>query len=198
MGCPPVRGDNPRALGSGLSYVQVDKHGITILYHLHRCRPCTSRDIPCWSWYGWYKAVKNLLSSTVKRYMREPVKIYSGLLKNSGEIIDKLKASDFNETRLSTSDFSTLYTTLPYNLTTDKLIDLIDKPSIEKAHLILHVTTETQFVFRKNLKKHHAWSYQNVCDALTFLLDNIFIRFGTKKYRQVVGIPTNCAPLVAD
>ena len=39
-----------------------------------------------------------------------------------------------------------------------------------------------------------------VCDALTFLLDNIFIRFGTKLYRQVVGIPmgTNCAPLVAD
>ena len=41
---------------------------------------------------------------------------------------------------------------------------------------------------------------QNVCDALAFLLDNIFIRFGTKLYRQVVGIPmgTYCAPLVAD
>ena len=47
MGCPPVRGDNPRALASGLSYVQLDKHGITILYHLHQCRPCTSSDIPC-------------------------------------------------------------------------------------------------------------------------------------------------------
>ena len=35
---------------------------------------------------------------------------------------------------------------------------------------------------------------------MTFLLDNIFIRFGTKLYRQVVGITmgTNCAPLVAD
>ena len=42
MGCPSVRGDNPRALASGLSYVQVDKHGITILYHLHQCIPCTS------------------------------------------------------------------------------------------------------------------------------------------------------------
>ena len=31
-------------------------------------------------------------------------------------------------------------------------------------------------------------------------LDNIFIRFGLKLYRQNVGIPmgTNCAPLVAD
>ena len=47
MGCPPVRGDNSRVLASGLSYVQVDKHGITILYHLHQSRPCTSRDISC-------------------------------------------------------------------------------------------------------------------------------------------------------
>ena len=60
--------------------------------------------------------------------------------------------------------------------------------------------TEIHFLLRKNSKKYHAWSCQNVCDALTFLLDNIFIRFGTKLYRQVVGIPmgTNCAPLVAD
>ena len=50
MGCLPVRGDNPRALASGLSYVQVDKHGITILYHLHQCRPCKSRGISCLSW----------------------------------------------------------------------------------------------------------------------------------------------------
>ena len=39
-----------------------------------------------------------------------------------------------------------------------------------------------------------------MCDALPYLLDNIFIRFGSKSYRQLVGIPmrTNCAPLVAD
>ena len=42
--CPPVRGDYPRALAR-LSYVQMDKHGITILYHLYQCRSFTSRDI---------------------------------------------------------------------------------------------------------------------------------------------------------
>ena len=42
MGCPPVRVDNPRALASGLSNVQVDKHGINILYLQYQCRPCTS------------------------------------------------------------------------------------------------------------------------------------------------------------
>ena len=49
-------------------------------------------------------------------------------------------------------------------------------------------------------KGYQLWSCQNVCDALSFLLDNIYIRFGTKLYRQIVGIPmgTNCAPLVVD
>ena len=39
-----------------------------------------------------------------------------------------------------------------------------------------------------------------MCDALSYIVDNIYIRFGTKLYRQIVGIPmcTNCAPLVAD
>ena len=39
-----------------------------------------------------------------------------------------------------------------------------------------------------------------MCEALTFLLDNIYISFGSKLYRQIVGIPmgTYCAPLVAD
>ena len=122
-------------------------------------------------------------------------------IKNSGEILDKLKARDFNATSLSTYDFSTLYTTLPHNLIKDKLIMiLLKEPPRDKALLTLHVMTEMHFLLQKNLKKYHAWSCQNVCDALTFLLDNIFIRFGTNLYRQVVGIPmgTNCAPLVAD
>ena len=60
--------------------------------------------------------------------------------------------------------------------------------------------TEIHFLLQKNLKTYQAWSCQNVYDVLTFLLDNIFIRFGTKLYRQIVGNPmgTNCAPLVAD
>ena len=70
-----------------------------------------------------------------------------------------------------------------------------------KAHLTLHVTTEMHFLLRKKKpKKYYVWSCQNVCDALTVLLDKIFVRVGTKLYRQVVEIPigTNCAPLVAN
>ena len=50
------------------------------------------------------------------------------------------------------------------------------------------------------VRNYNLWPCQKVCEALTFLLDNIYIRFGSKLYRQIVGIPmvTNCAPLEAD
>ena len=39
-----------------------------------------------------------------------------------------------------------------------------------------------------------------MCEALTFVLDKIYITVGSKVYRQIVGISmgTNCAPPVAD
>ena len=44
------------------------------------------------------------------------------------------------------------------------------------------------------------WFCQIVGDTLSYLLDNIFIRFGTNLQRQIEGIPmsTNCAQPVVD
>ena len=99
-----------------------------------------------------------------------------------------------------TYDFSTLYTSLPHNSIKDKLIDLIERTFQREGSPYLACNVRNAFLLQKNLKKYHTWSCQNICDALTFLLDNIFIRFGTKLCRQVLGISmgTNCAPLVAD
>ena len=72
-----------------------------------------------------------------------------------------------------------------------------------KNHSLWHGDSHVYLAIflRYVLMKLDLWSCQNVCDALSFLLDNIYItRFGTKLCRQIVGIPmgTNCAPLVAD
>ena len=59
---------------------------------------------------------------------------------------------------------------------------------------------KNSFFTSEQPKRYKVLSCQKMCDALHYLLDNIFIRFGSKLYRQIVGIPmgTNCAPLVAD
>ena len=40
----------------------------------------------------------------------------------------------------------------------------------------------------------------SICEMIEFLIDNIFVQFGGRLFRQVIGIPmgTNCAPLLAD
>ena len=43
------------------------------------------------------------------------------------------------------------------------------------------------------VRNNNLWSCQKVCEALTFLLGNTYIRFGSKLYRKIVG-----APLEAD
>ena len=59
---------------------------------------------------------------------------------------------------------------------------------------------EMPFFTSEQPKRYKLWSCQKMCDALNYLLDNIFIRFGSKLYRQTVGNPMGayCAPLVAD
>ena len=140
-----------------------------------------------------------MLSSIVKRYERSCKNLFWSII-NSGEILDKLKAKDFYATSFSTYDYSTLYTTLPHSSIKVKLMDLIERTFQIEGSPFLACNDRNAFFTSEKPKKYHAWSCQNVCDALTFLLDNIFIRFGTKLYRQVVGIPigTNCAPLVSD
>ena len=82
------------------------------------------------------------------------------------------------------------------------LADLIEKTFRREEVLYLACNEECTFFASEEHKKYHLWSCQKVTDALIYLLDNIHIKFGSKLYRQNVGIPmgTNCAPppLVAD
>ena len=59
---------------------------------------------------------------------------------------------------------------------------------------------EGAFFTSDQYKNYNSWSCQKVCEALVYLLDNIFIRFGTKLCRQIVGISmgTDCPLPVAD
>ena len=101
---------------------------------------------------------------------------------------------------LTTCDFSTLYTTLPHNLIKENLTELIEQTFNREGSLYLACNDKNAFFTSEQPKRYKLWSCQKLCDALHYLLDNIFIKFGSKLYRQIVGIPvgTNCAPLVAD
>ena len=70
-------------------------------------------------------------------------------IKNSDEILDKLKDRDFNMTSLFTYDFSILYTTLPHNLIKDNLTDLIERTFQRKGSPYLACNDKNAFFTSK-------------------------------------------------
>ena len=121
-------------------------------------------------------------------------------IKNSCEELNKLKSRGFRASSVSTYDFSTFYTTLPHNLIKDKLVDLIERIFQREGSLYIACNDRNAFITSDAVRNYNLWSCQKVCEALTFHLDNIYIRFGSKSYKQIVGISmgTNCGPLVAN
>ena len=99
-----------------------------------------------------------------------------------------LKDRGFQATILSTYDFSTLYTTLLHNFIKEKLLDLIVRTFYKKDGKLYLACNDKKAFFTSadHYRGYNLWSCQNVCDALSFLLDNIYIRLGTKLYRQIV------------
>ena len=79
-------------------------------------------------------------------------------------------------------------------------MDLIERTFQKEGSLYIACNDRNAFLTSDAVRNYNLWSCQGVCEAFTFLLDNIYIRFGSKLFRQNVGIPmgTNCVPLVAD
>ena len=84
----------------------------------------------------------------------------------------------------------------------DEILNLIQSVSEDFPSYSLYIACNDKNAFFTTdaVRNDNLWSCQKVCEALTFLLDNIYIKFGSELYRQIVGIPmgTNCVPLVAD
>ena len=56
------------------------------------------------------------------------------------------------------------------------------------------------FIYDINGSGDNMYTADNICKMIEFFIDNIFVQFGGRLFRQVIGIPmgTNCAPLLAE
>ena len=86
---------------------------------------------------------------------------------------------------------------MPHNLIKETLINLIEWTFKREGSPYLACNERQAFFISGDTKRYNRWSCQNVCEAVIYILDNIYIRFSTKLYRQIVDVPmgTNCAPL---
>ena len=162
---------------------------------------CTTTKISVLLTSALSKFKEIIVNYCIKAYEHTGVN-YFWSIKNSLEVLDKLHAFEKPFETVDSYDFSTLYTTLPHNLIKQKFSYLIEWCFKKSDCKYICCNKERSFFSNEKdkYKKYTYWTCEDMTDSVNFLLDNIFIRFGNKVYRQVVGIPmgTNCAPLIAD
>ena len=112
-----------------------------------------------------------MLLNIVKVYDRNGKSLFC--IKNSGDILNRLKSKCFPASSLSTYEFSTVCTTLPYNLTKEKITELIEQTLNREGSLSLACNEKTRCFISEQHQKYKLWSYQML--SIIFL-DNIVTR----------------------
>ena len=126
---------------------------------------------------------------------------YFWSIKNSSEVIEKLRLRNFQGSQVTSIDFSTLYTSLPHDLIKAKVLSLVKWCFDRESKTYLCTSAKTGFFLQQEIwlvcMLGLALSYVKL---FTFLMENIYVQFDGMVYQQIVGIPmgTNCAPLIAD
>ena len=112
-------------------------------------------------------------------------------LKNSTSLLSSLDQLDVRTaTSVQTFDFSTLYTSIPHDLLKSRISNLVHNTFRKKDGSVRYThikVTRAQGYFTLQI---------TFAKSIEFLIDNIFVQFGGRLFRQVIGIPmgTNCAP----
>ena len=128
------------------------------------------------------------------------------ILKNSTSLLSSLnQLDDHTAMSMQTLDFSTLYISIPHDLSKSRISNLVHNTFRKKDRSVRYTHIK---VIREKVSFTHditgggdsMYTADNICKMIEFLIDNIFLQFGGRLFRQIIGIPvrTNCAPLLAD
>ena len=121
------------------------------------------------------------------------------IINNSLDVIRVLEEKQLSLTHVSTWDFSTLYTSLPHAQLKNQLHDLLERVFHTKGKSFIATNSFHTFWTTDRMSMRYTYfSCRELCLAIDFLIDNIYVRFGNSVFRQVIGIPmrTNSAPLL--
>ena len=103
------------------------------------------------------------------------------------KVIEKLRLRNFQGSQASSFDFSTLYTSLPHDLIKAKVLSL-DNWCFNRESPV-RTSDKAGFFSNKKYNSYKCWTCAELCEASTFLMENIYVQFEGMVYQQIVGIP---------
>ena len=104
---------------------------------------------------------------------------------------------NFQDSQVSSFDFSTLYTSLPHDLIKAKVLSLVEWCFDRESKTYLCTSAKAGFFSNKKYDSYACWTCTELCEAFTFLLENIYVQFDGMVYQQIVGIPMGTSPVRA-
>lgn len=113
-------------------------------------------------------------------------------------------AADFNRKmkarNVRTYDFSTLYTSIPHKQLKAQLSWVIREAFKSSKKSTISVYSTHASWTDSPRKKTLSLDCKKMIRVMNWLIDNIYVTFGDKLFRQVIGIPmgTDCAPFLAN
>ena len=112
------------------------------------------------------------------------------IINNSLGFIRALEEKQLSLNHVSTWDFSTLYTSLPHAPLKMQFYDLLERVFNTKGRSFIATNNfRTFWTNDRTSTRYTYFSCSELCLAIDFLIDNIYVRFGSSVFRQVIGIP---------
>ena len=121
--------------------------------------------------------------------------------------INRCNRSTGNSKQITTWDFSTLYTKIPHQKLKEKISNFVKKvfdcvkQSPKAANFICCSNkSRTAYYSKKRSNTNLSFSCGEVIELINAIIDNSYVVFHNKVYRQIIGIPmgTNCSPFLAN
>ena len=101
---------------------------------------------------------------------------------------------------IRTYDISTLYTSIPHKQLKRRMAQVIRKAFASSKRSYISIYKNDAKWTDSPRENAYALDCDKIIRLLFWLIDNIFVTFGDKMFRQQIGIPmgTDCAPLLAN
>ena len=176
-------------------------------------KPVTKQRYIAASGFCMTKPISQMLTKVLKR-IDNTIKFYSKsfffqyginpywIIKNSSEVFKCVAQYNTkgNCRNIRTYDFSTLYTNIPHSslkTTFTWIINIAFKTSKKKF-----ISVYSRHANWTNSPRRNTISFNKyqLIKVLHWLIDNIYVTFGDKTFKQKIGIPmgTDCAPFLAN
>ena len=132
----------------------------------------------------------------------KPYNIYF-IVEERQDVVDFLTTSNFHRKfggakSIRTYDFSNLYTSIPHDQLKKNIQQFVNEVFDASGKLFINVKNDKAYLSDKIAEL--TFSAKTLVEAIFFLIDNCFIEFENKIYKQIIGIPmgTSCAPYLAN